>query len=171
MRASVYYMVLLSYPTEHRKLHLDRCSRFRSAHGRESLGYTLQRAAISLFKMSLRVGELNLHLARGSFGPRESTTQRHLRRFSRFCTARDLDRQSGILPSVTEGRIYVACYCDVPKRYRLNRGYMCNLLHAINCTCNHGFSAVSVTLVRPWTPLTYLRLQLRFHFLCKLCSS
>jgi len=23
--------------------------------------------------------------------------------------------------------------------HRLNRGHMCNLLHAINCTCNHGF--------------------------------
>jgi len=51
----IQYMVPWAYPSPHPKRHLDRFSRFCTAHGRESLYFTMGRP-LSLFKIALCMG-------------------------------------------------------------------------------------------------------------------
>jgi len=76
--------------------------------------YTLQWAALPQIAPSHE--DMGPHLTHSSLGPPESTTKRHLNRFSRFCRAHNRDRPTDhVTPSVTIGRIYARSTAMRPK--------------------------------------------------------
>ena len=74
-------------PTQHPKRHLDRFSRFCTAHGRISQYFTTGRL-FSTLKLPLPTGRSGSHLMHGSLGQPESSTQTASRSVQPFCMAR-----------------------------------------------------------------------------------
>ena len=99
------HLIMLSWahPSSQPKRHLDRFSRFCTAHT-----YTLQWTIPSSSKLFLCRRDLDHCLMRGSLGPLESTPQTYLDRFSHFCGAHDRDRPTDRLRySVCNNRSYI----------------------------------------------------------------
>ena len=82
-------MLPCAHPSPQPKRHLDRFSRFYTAHSTVSLYFTMGRPFPS--KSPLTMGISGPHLTYGSLCTRRS--KRHLDRFSWFCRAHDRDRQ------------------------------------------------------------------------------
>jgi len=82
-------MLPWTHPSPHPKGHLDRFSRFCTAHGRESLYFT---APFCLSKLPHRMGRSGTPVLWAHKIPQQP--KRHLNRFSRFCRAHDRDKQT-----------------------------------------------------------------------------
>jgi len=109
-------MLPWTHPSWHRKRHLNRFSRFCTAHGKMSLYFTMGRP-FSPENCPFTWRDMNPHLTHGSFGPPESTTQtasRAVQPFLQGSRSWQTDRQTDhATPSVTIGRIYVVLWCSL----------------------------------------------------------
>ena len=83
----------LGYPSQYPKRHLDRFSRFCTAHSTVYLYFTMGRH-FPPQNCPLPLGYLHPHLMHGFLGLFDSTPKRHLDRFSRFCRAHERDQQT-----------------------------------------------------------------------------
>jgi len=82
----------LAHLSPHPNRHIDRFSRFCTAHARESLYFTMGCSFSHPFSpLPLCMGDLNPNLIHSSLGPPESITQMASRSIQPFCRAYDCD--------------------------------------------------------------------------------
>jgi len=108
----IYCVVPWVHWTQHAKRHLDWFSSFCTAHGRESLYFTVG-CPFSPSKLSLSVGDRYLELTHGSLSPRKPTIQTASRLVWQFLQ-RSSPWQTKLLNNCKNGQhLYVELRCGL----------------------------------------------------------
>jgi len=104
-------MAPLTHLIRHLKWHLNWCSRFCTAHGRQSLYFTM--GCPFPLKIAPLRGDLNPHLIHGSLSLPKSISQMASRSVEPFLDSSRSWQTDHDTPSVTKSCIYVALRCGL----------------------------------------------------------